>query len=323
MSDADATPIALPDINANDLTAIDLRTQEGRNKLAKCVGKDIDTWCEAALAPAKPFRHHLGASIIGHSCDRYLWFVFRWMVQQQMDGRQLRLVRRGTREEIELFMYLRGIGWEFIDEVQSVYDFTLDHKQFEVSMLSGHFGGSLDARAIAPARYGPQIAGKRFLFEFKTCKEQRWNPLSVHGVLKEKPEHYAQMCVYFYKGIVDGTIYFSVNKNNDQIYIEVLELDSIYGQNLLERAKRIINSFEPPKRISENSSWYECKYCPALGICHQQKPIERNCRSCINARPIIEGDHAEGSGPWHCQLYNALIPKEFLIQGCKRWQPLY
>ena len=44
-------------------------------------------------------REHLGASLLGHPCDRYLWLTFRWAVKPTFPGRLLRLFRRGHNEE--------------------------------------------------------------------------------------------------------------------------------------------------------------------------------------------------------------------------------
>src|SRR5688572_4793950 len=71
----------------------------------------IDTYYE-------PFRWHLGASIIGHECSRYLWFSFRWCARDEGEatkrdanshanlGRKLRLFNRGHREEARFIEYL-------------------------------------------------------------------------------------------------------------------------------------------------------------------------------------------------------------------------
>ena len=55
-------------------------------------------------------REHLGASLIGHHCDRYLWLTFRWSVSPQFEGRVLRLFGTGKREETRVYDELRAIG---------------------------------------------------------------------------------------------------------------------------------------------------------------------------------------------------------------------
>jgi len=93
----------------------------------------ITAWYEAK---PQDFRDHLGASLIGHSCNRYLWLTFRWAVMPKFEGRMLRLFNTGNREEIRIAEELRGIGVElYTDE---------DGKQISVRDESGHFGGSVD-----------------------------------------------------------------------------------------------------------------------------------------------------------------------------------
>ena len=55
-------------------------------------------------------RPHLGASLLGHSCDRWLWLSFKWAVQPTFNGRILRLFRRGHNEEATIISDLRAIG---------------------------------------------------------------------------------------------------------------------------------------------------------------------------------------------------------------------
>ncbi len=59
---------------------------------------------------AEPPRPHMGASVLGHICDRWLWLSFRWAVQPKFDGRILRLFRRGQNEESTIVSDLRAIG---------------------------------------------------------------------------------------------------------------------------------------------------------------------------------------------------------------------
>ena len=56
----------------------------------------IDAHHERATEPP---RSHMGASELGHACERWLWLKFRWMVIEKFEGRTLRLFRRGHNEE--------------------------------------------------------------------------------------------------------------------------------------------------------------------------------------------------------------------------------
>ena len=82
----------------------------------------------------EPPRPHLGASLLGHPCDRWLWLSFRWSVIERFQGRILRLFRRGQNEEAQIVSDLRAIGINIVSTggAQSRVDF------------GSHVSGSLD-----------------------------------------------------------------------------------------------------------------------------------------------------------------------------------
>ena len=55
-------------------------------------------------------RPHLGASLIGHACERHLWLTFRWARAKRWPGRMLRLFETGVLEESRIIANLRRIG---------------------------------------------------------------------------------------------------------------------------------------------------------------------------------------------------------------------
>ena len=73
------------------------------NVISEC----IDASHERAQEPP---RGHIGASLLGHRCDRYLWLQFRWAAQEKFPGRILRLFRRGQNEEATVLADLKRIG---------------------------------------------------------------------------------------------------------------------------------------------------------------------------------------------------------------------
>ncbi|NBQ80048.1 MAG: oxidoreductase, partial [Betaproteobacteria bacterium] len=89
---------------------------------------------------SKPQEHrpHMGASIIGHPCARYVWLSWRWVKKAQFSGRVLRMFDTGKREESRLLEELRGIGAQVWDTDPNTGE------QWRVSACDGHFGGSLD-----------------------------------------------------------------------------------------------------------------------------------------------------------------------------------
>src|SRR5208283_4628088 len=88
---------------------IGLSDERLRLRLASQIRKDIEDYSQQAYSSG--FRKHLGASDIGHQCERYLWYKFRWMCEPKFSGRMLRLFNRGHLEEARFIEWLEGIGF--------------------------------------------------------------------------------------------------------------------------------------------------------------------------------------------------------------------
>lgn len=258
-------------------------------------------------------RWHLGASLIGDDCSRYLWYVFRWCGKEEGGynhkdeedrhnnlGRMVRLWRRGHREEDWYVELLTGIGAQ-------VWTRDKDGNQFRMNAVNGHFGGSLDGVVRLPERYGiPEPA----LCEFKTNGTGKGHDLLFEkGVAVVKPQHFTQMTQYGFHYKLNYCIYFNVNKNDDTLYVEVVKLNFNQAPLFIAKAERIITTDEPPPRIAENPTYFRCQYCSMKGVCHERKAPLRNCRSCRFARPVLNGE-------WHCGIHNAIIPREYVPKAC-------
>ncbi len=285
---------------------LDLSKASDREKLEELLDADIDAFCASYYEQGH--RNHLGASTLGDTCWRKLWYQFRWVKQENFDGRMMRLFNVGHSAEPRFVTYLRGIGFE-------VKEFDEDGKQFRISGAWGHYGGSLDGKCIPPARY--EIIGDIILsLSFKTNNTgSGYEKVSKETLQKSKPQHWAQECQYGYKTGIKYCIYMIENKNDSHITFKVIELDWNYGAQLEKKAEQIIFSKEPPPRISENPSAYECKWCHLTDICHKGVQPEKNCRSCRNATPVE-------AAQWHCGLHNSNIPSDWIKKGCDQWLPI-
>jgi hypothetical protein len=285
---------------------LDLSKQSDREALEELLENDVNSFCETYYEQGH--RNHLGASTLGKPCWRQLWYNFRWVKQERFDGRMMRLFNVGHSAEPRFVAYLRGIGFE-------VKEFDEDGKQFRMSGAMGHYGGSLDGICKAPARY--QLPEDIILsLSFKTNNTgSGYEKVGKEALSKSKPEHWAQECQYGYKYGIKYCIYMIENKNDSDITFKVLELDWNYGAQLEKKAEQIIFSKEPPPRISENPSVFECKYCHLTDICHKGAQPEKNCRSCRNCMPTE-------NATWTCSIYG-VIPSEFIKTGCPdNWLPI-
>lgn len=245
-------------------------------------------------------RPHLGASEIGKPCDRALWYSFRWCTAKQFPGRIKRLFNTGHREEARFIEELRGIGAEIYDRDPDT------RQQHRFSAVEGHFGGSCDAIG----RGLPEAPKTWAIIEFKTHGDKSFTELQSKGVEKAKPEHYAQMQVYMGLAELERALYLACNKNTDELHSEWIHFDKETFDALIDRAKYIIDSNEPPLGISTDPAWYQCKMCDHQSICHQDKVPQKNCRTCAFASPGVDA-------AWECGKHNTdSIPFETQITGC-------
>jgi hypothetical protein len=241
---------------------------------------------------AEPFRGYCGASEIGHSCERYLWYKFRGCCKEELSGRKYRLFQTGHYAEPRFVTELRGIGCE-------IYEVNKDGSQFAIYEHGGHFSGHMDG-AI---RGVPGAEKTWHVWEAKTHNNKSFVKLKKDGVKKSKPQHFAQMQAYMHKTGMKRALYLAVNKDTDELYSERIHYDKAYAEGLMEKAHRVITSKAPLSRVSERPDWYECGWCEARDLCHGTGdvalPIHSiSCRQCCHATPVMDGNAA-----WTCSRH--------------------
>lgn len=280
--------------------SVDLSNHLERKKLVLQMQADVDLFCRKEFAEEP--RKHLGASLIGEDCQAKLWGVFRWLKQEDFDGRMLRLFNRGHLEESRFVRWLVGIGFE-------VREFDPETKrQYRIVGAKGHFGGSLDAMAKPPERYG-LAENLIFLGEFKTHSAKSFAKLKAKGVKLSKPIHFSQMSAYGRAYSFNWGLYCAVCKDTDELYFEIVELDFNKADDCFRKAEAIIFSQTQPPKIARTDTFADCAYCHFAGICHRGEVPTKNCRSCRQAFPV---ENAQ----WFCAVNNAIIPDEVIINGC-------
>jgi hypothetical protein len=269
--------------------------------------KVIPHMADAYRGVDSPFRSHMGASGIGKECGRAIWYGFRWATKPNFDGRMLRLFNRGHLEEARFIAILLAIGCQ-------VYQQDENGKQFRISDAGGHFGGSGDGIAVGI----PDLpAGVACLLEFKTHNDKSFIKLAKEGVRAAKFEHFVQMQTYMRKMNLQVALYGAVNKNNDELYMEIITLETEVGDQFVDRAKQLIALREAPKRINESPGWFSCSWCDHKPVCQLNAPPEKNCRTCQYSDCVIEGG-------WFCRHPNALsmeaLTNQEQEQGCGHWE---
>jgi len=248
--------------------------------------------------PAK-HRSHLGISLIGDECWRKIWLTFRWAKLNQFDPRMRRLFQRGKDEEAKIEQFLLWAGISF----RAVIDPSTGD-QHKASLIDGHYGGETDG--IATLGFADNLP---VICEFKTHNKKSFDKWKADGVVKSKPEHWAQMCGYGKEFKIQHGLYVAVNKDDETMDFEFKTLDWNYAIELEKKATDIIYAKLPPEKISQQSSFWKCQYCHFQSICFYNEPVEKNCRSCVFSEPV---ENAQ----WKCNKFGQVIPKDFIPKGC-------
>jgi hypothetical protein len=243
-------------------------------------------------------RPHMGASILGHPCDRWLWLSFRMAVVERFPGRILRLFRRGQDEEAKVVADLRilGLSVQKTGTNQARVDF------------GSHVSGSVDGII----EHGlPEAPDTKHILEIKTHSKKSFDNLLKDGVEKSKPMHYVQMQMYMAGMNLDRALYFAVCKDDDRIYTERIKLNKSLAQRFIDRGHRLVKADRMPPPVSTDPTWFECRFCPAHEFCHKTKLTkEVNCRTCSNST-------AKEDGTWHCLEYDVTLDFENQKAGCE------
>lgn len=269
------------------------------------LGKVMPHIGDAYSTKADPFRPHLGASGLGDECARKVWYGFRWATRPHFEGRMLRLFNRGHLEEGRFIALLLAIG-------VTVYQQDENGKQFRISFAEGHAGGSGDGVAVGI----PDLpSGTAALLEFKTHSEKSFASLQKEGVRSAKFEHYVQMNLYMRKMGLAVALYAAVNKNTDEIYMELIALDVEIADRFLERGEKIVWLESPPPKLNESPGYFKCRMCDHRPLCHLNGNPDHNCRTCAYSEP-------RPGKVWFCR--NPVAPTELTVneqfKGCSHWE---
>ena len=281
---------------------IDLNEAFGRRTVAERIKESFNKFA-IDNASGDGFRDHLGASVIGHECDRYLWNHFRWMRREIHSARMYSLFDQGHRIEKQMRETLENLGAKFY------YPNPDNHEeQLKFSDIDGHFGGSCDGVFTWPEIGLPDW----YILECKSSKTgSTFDQLTKIEVAGAQPRHYAQQSVYGLKFQIRHALYIAYNKNDSSIYFEIVDLDWMLGEEMTKRADYVIHSQEPPAKVKGASpNFFICKMCTTYwGICHMgDKPVP-NCRNCVHSRPVENGE-------WKCLHWDSIIPTDTIPKGC-------
>lgn len=253
-----------------------------------------------------PFRHHLGASILGADCELQLFFSFRWVLDVAHTSRLERIFAKGRREEIVMLDHLEKSGLVITREKEG--------EQIRAPMPP-HLGGSTDAILHVPAAFVEEY-GTYMPIEVKTHKQETYNRVKKKPLYESMPQHWCQANIYAVQFGCSHFMYYAKNKNNEEYHVKVYKADPTVARINIERGNRIVFATMRDS-VGKTNAKHKCNMCDYKVICKSRQPAQAvNCRSCKHAFPMTDG-------VWMCNLRGTEIVKYNEILGaemCGLWE---
>ena len=241
-----------------------------RPSMAERINAAIDAALEAERA-ATPSRDYLGASRLGHPCERALQFEFATAPKdegQGLSGRSLRIFAIGHQLEELAIRWLRAAGLDLVTQKR-------DGGQFGFSVAGGRIRGHVDGIvAEAPAALGLRTPA---LWECKTMNAKNWRACVKDGVTVSKPVYAAQIALYqaYMEATVPGisaapALFTAINKDTAELHHELVPFDAALAQRMSDRGVRILRATDAGEllpRVAANRDFFECRFCPWAERC--------------------------------------------------------
>ncbi|MBW6494728.1 MAG: hypothetical protein K0B16_09285 [Burkholderiaceae bacterium] len=240
----------------------------------------INALVDAALIAereATPPRTYLGASRLGHACERALQYEFAGAPKDEgadFGGQTLRIFEIGHQFEDLAIRWLRAAGVDLYTRKGN----RPDGEQFGFSVAGGRIRGHVDGIiADAPAALGLHAPA---LWECKTMNAKNWRACVKDGVTVSKPVYAAQIAIYhaYMEPSVPGiaaapALFTAINKDTAELHHDLVPFDAALAQRMSDRAVRILQATEAGDllpRIAASRDFFECRFCSHAERCWGQ-----------------------------------------------------
>lgn len=211
-------------------------------------------------------RDYLGASLIGHDCLRYLYYVYNKYPREPFSGKTLATFESGHRSEdlaAERLKLIDGVTLITHDEDGNQYGFSDFDGKFQ-----GHYDGGIKGISEAPKTW--------HVWEHKECNERKFKDFlkkrQDHGyksVLKIwNKQYYAQAQIYMHYTKMSRH-YMTVSTMGGRDYASCrTDYNKEHALEYIRKAQTVIEALSPLPQISNNPDYFVCKWCDFKDTCH-------------------------------------------------------
>lgn len=202
---------------------------------------------------------YVGASSIGHPCERKIWYQYKDYKQE--NSAKLKLTfDLGHRIESLILDYLEKSDIRVRRPLES------NNNLFCADLDFTTFSGHMDAIIEIPDK------GIIAVLDIKTAKASSFQKFVKHGLREWNMQYYAQLQAYMGMTGIKLAVLLALNKDTSDLHEEWFRFDSSYYEELRTKAMRIAEDDEvPPERINKNPCFYLCSMCGYKKVCHSEE----------------------------------------------------
>lgn len=262
---------------------------------------------EVTGGPAR-YSWRLKPSDIGDECTRRVFFAYRWMKRSPIPGHAKRKMERGNEAEGRLIRYVRAMGFE-VSEFDPSKPETDKFRQWNMKALDGHMSAYLDS-AI---RHPEFTNGQWWNGEYKTMMKKYYNEAVSKGIRLSNNKYYVQACMYMQYWNFPYTLFIIECTDDQSTHFEIIERDDETANRYMHLAHSVKEMRSRPAGIGMSPTYFKCKGCSYLDICHLGKAPDKNCRSCVNL-VATEG------GKFGCLVHRHIPNEEQILAACPQYE---
>jgi len=225
----------------------------------------INYLIDMAMPREEKERDYLGASGIGHACERhvqyYLMSVQGTIDKKQPEPRILRIFDRGNVYEDRCRTWLKQAGFIFGrgSHQKGFSDFDGQFKGHVDGILTGWQPQDIVCPIPLPA-----------LWENKCLGSKYWKKVRDEHLKAYSPIYYAQVQIYMHYLKLAWCLFCAINADTMEIYHELVPYDPTEAMLCRSRVQSTLSSISEGymlNRISNTSAYYVCKMCDFRDVC--------------------------------------------------------
>lgn len=208
-------------------------------------------------------RNYIGASTIGHQCDRKIWLDYmgeeaeyppKTLLNFEI-GKSLEKMILGVLSECE----------DFEVEVGTESNNYLECSDKDIPEFKGH----VDAILKTPFE-------KKIILEIKTTKDSGFSrlmhkDLNKAGLKNWNMGYYTQLQSYMGMMNVPRAILIVINKDNSELYEEIIFFNAMFYEGIKAKARQILEAQTIPEKINKSPLFTICHNCKYKRKCHYER----------------------------------------------------